>query len=128
MKWLALMLAGVVTPAATYPGTDYPHRDWGRMATLDMTASEATACIARWLDRRGDVLALPVEGGVDIDYTDHLPWGPTPKPSERYQVREMAGTTTLRILYRGSATKKFIPKNVAKLRKECLRVITITPS
>ena len=87
MKWPILILAGFAATASADKDTDYPHRDWGHVATLDMSVAEATACIARALDKGGSVLVLPVDGGNDIDYSVDVPWGKRPDAWERFKLR-----------------------------------------
>lgn len=124
MKHL-ITLAGFVilsTPALARSDTDYPHRDWGQVATLDMAVVEATACIARELGRKGDAVVIPMEGGNDIDFAVRPMWGPKMEPWETYKVRSESGVTTLRVFYRHPVKRDGVGKDVARLQKQCLRV------
>jgi len=120
MKWPALILAVVATTASARSDTDYPHRDWGQVMTLDMTVADATACIARELGRRADAIVIPVDSGNDIDVAPHT-W-PKSGPWQSYKVRSVGGATLLRSFYRHPVKSKAIDKEVAKLRSQCLRV------
>jgi hypothetical protein len=76
-----------VTSPALAQNPDHPHRDWGKVATLDMPLIEATSCIGRELNRAGDAMIVPVEGGNDIDWTAHVPWGKKMEPWMTFQLR-----------------------------------------
>lgn len=128
MKWPALILAGFVASASVGPDTDFPHRDWGQVAMLDMTVADATACIARELNRSGSVLVLPVEGGNDIDFTVNVLWGKKMEPWERFKLRGNGPTSTLSLFYRHPVTQKGVGKDIARLQKKCLRVSSMRPS
>lgn len=137
MRWqlgamkLSLMLAGlglIASPVLARSDTDYPHRDWGKVVTLDMTATEATTCLTRAVARRYErIVPVPVDGGTDIDAgpggglfgVAHDPW-------LRLRVRQEAGATTLRISYRHPVSQKQIDSDVGRFEKQCLRVIRIT--
>lgn len=125
MKWPAIILAGFAASASAGPDTDYPHRDWGQIATLDMSVADATACIARELNRTGSVLVLPVESGNDIDFTANVPWGKKLEPWERFKLRGAGDTSVLTLFYRHPVTRKGAGKDVARLQKRCLRVKAI---
>lgn len=130
MKHL-IALAGfavVTAPALARSDTDFPHRDWGQVATLDMTVAEATACIARELSRNGDALVIPVDGGNDIDFAVRPMWGPKMEPWETFKLRSTDGITTLRIFYRHPVKKGGVSKDVARFQKHCLRVRRIDPA
>lgn len=128
MKWPALILAGFALTASAEKDTDYPHRDWGQVATLDMSVTEATTCIARFLARKGDAIVLPVEGGNDIDFAVRPMWGPKMEPWESFKVRDEAGVTTLRLFYRHPVRKKGAGKDIDRLVKACLKIRSLTPS
>lgn len=132
MKALALLLAGfaalVMSQASARSDTDYPHRDWGQVATLDMSLTDATACIVRELNRNSDTSVIPVEGGNDIDVAPHLMWGPKPEPWNTYKLRNVGGVTTLRVFYRHPVKQKTVSKDVAKLQKYCLKIRQIDPA
>ncbi|WP_293875583.1 hypothetical protein [Sphingomonas sp. UBA978] len=128
MKWPILILAGFAATASADKDTDYPHRDWGHVATLDMSVAEATACIARALDKGGSVLVLPVDGGNDIDYSVDVPWGKRPDAWERFKLRNDGATTTLRLFYRHPVSQKGAGKDVERLKKQCLRVSRVDPA
>jgi hypothetical protein len=119
---LILMLAAAVSD------TDYPHRPWGQVATLSMSASEATACIARELDKGGSALVLPVEGGTDIDWSVDVSWGKRPDAWERFSVRSGGGSTTMTVSYRHPSSVKRVAKHVDKLAKACLRIAEMRPA
>jgi hypothetical protein len=122
MKSFLLVLAGMALSASVGPDTDYPHRDWGQVVTLDMTVEAATTCIATTLNRDGDVLVVPVDGGSDIAYTLRKMWGPKGEPWERFKVRGEDGGATLRVFYRHPLSVGKITKHVGKLQKRCLKV------
>lgn len=131
MKRLTLAIAGFAalsTGAIARSDTDYPHRDWGQVATLDMSLVEATACIARELNRTGDASVLPVEGGNDIDFAVRPMWGPKMEPWETFKIRSEGGTTTLRVFYRHPVKQKGVSKDVSRLQKQCLRVLNVAQS
>lgn len=131
MKHL-IALAGfalVTAPALARSDTDFPHRDWGQVATLDMTVAEATGCIARELDRQGSVLVLPVEGGNDIDFSaGGMFGGSVGEPWERFKVRREGDVTTLRVFYRHPFNQKGVGKAVERLGKRCLRISSLRPA
>lgn len=124
MTWWTLILAGFATPGAAQ---DYPHRDWGQVVTLDMTMADATACIAREMDRHGSVLVLPVEGGADIDFSVDVMWGKQLDPWERFKLRTEEGKTVLRVFYRKPTGPKSVGKDVERLRKRCLVIREMRP-
>jgi len=128
MHWAIIAAAGFAAISPADAGTDYPHRDWGQVAMLDMTVAEATACIARELDRNGSVLILPTEGGNDIDYTMDVLWGKKPDAWERFKIRPNGDKASLKVFYRHPVSQKETGKDVARLQKKCLVVATITPS
>lgn len=69
MKRFTIAIASLMAvPTVCFAGNNDPHRDWGRTVELDMSLTDATACIAREMSRKGKVLVLPVEGGNDIDF------------------------------------------------------------
>ena len=125
LKWSTLLAIGCSAPAISQ---DYPHRDWGQVATLDMTVVDATACIAREQDRRGAVLVLPVEGGNDIDFSIDVAWGKKLDPWVRFKIRSIGDVTTLRVFYRRPYKSNRISKDIERLQKECLRVRNIGPT
>lgn len=110
------------------PPQDYPHRDWGRVAVLDMTIAEATACIARQLGRRADVMIIPVTDGNDIDIAPRAMWGPKSEPWQTYKIRGSDGVTTLHSFYRHPVKQNAVTKEVAKLQSACLKVRRIDPA
>jgi hypothetical protein len=125
MLWPIILSAGAVLTGPMAKDTDYPHRDWGQVATLDMTVAEATACIARQMDREGSVLILPVDGGNDLDYTAGTMFGSVNEPWVRFQVRA-APSTTLRISYRKPVGQKWLRRVMRNFQKSCLRVTNVT--
>ena len=126
----AVVASGIMLATGANAGenTDYPHRDWGKIATLDMTLDEATTCIARELARKGDVVVLPVDSGSDIDFAVRPIWGPKMEPWETFKIRQEAGATTLRLFYRHPVTRKGAGKDVVRLQKRCLKVRSIDPN
>jgi hypothetical protein len=71
MKRLTLIIAGLsaiaASPATAQSNSRYPHRDWGKVATLNMSVIDATTCILRVLNRGSTATLIPAEGGNDID-------------------------------------------------------------
>ncbi|WP_395326936.1 hypothetical protein WBP06_09485 [Novosphingobium sp. BL-8H] len=131
MRTPALLLAGfaaLATQASARSDTDYPHRDWGKVVTLDMSVTDATACITREMNRNGDATVIPVDGGSDIDVAPHLMWGPKAEPWQTFKVRDEAGSTTMRIFYRHPVKQGANDKAVAKMAKQCLKVREISPA
>lgn len=128
---LTLAAAMAFAPVAiASPDTDYPHRDWGQVATLDMSLADATTCVTRGIARTYErVITVPVEGGTDIDAgpgggffgVAHDPW-------VRLMVREDAGAVTLRAFYRHPVSRKDVGKIIEKLKKRCLKVASIAPA
>lgn len=109
--------------------TDYPHRDWGRVAILDMTPAEATSCVAQGISRSFErVLPIPVEKGTDIDAgpgggffgVSHDPW-------VRLKIRQEEGGVTLHAFYRHPLSQERIGKEIARMQKRCLKVRSIQP-
>ena len=132
MKTPAIMLAGLAvfaTHASARSGTDYPHRDWGQVLTLEMSVDEATACIAREMRRQGPILVLPVDGGNDIDWTAGglFQKGGT-EAWVNFKIRREGDTTKLRIFYRHPIITKGLNGYVKKLEKQCLVVLRSLPS
>lgn len=128
MRTPALLLAGfaaLATQASARSDTDYPHRDWGKVVTLDMSVVDATACIMRELGRSADVTVIPADGGNDIDVAPHLMWGRKSEPWQTYQIRDQSGITTMRAFYRHPVKQSAIDKEVAKLQKFCLNATKI---
>lgn len=131
MKWPALILAGFAASASAGPDTDYPHRDWGQVAALDMTVSEAAACIVRIKSGGGATAqVVPADGGTDIDFRPSagLFGGSVFEPWETFKLREASGTTSMRIFYRHPYRQDGISKDFARLRKKCLKVVAVRPS
>lgn len=120
-----LAAAAALTSSVALAGPDYPHRDWGKVATLDMSLTDATTCIARTLNKRGSVLVLPVDGGNDIDFSVGVAWGNQPDPWERFKLREEEGVTTLRVFYRHPIRRGGVDKDVKRLQKHCLKISRI---
>lgn len=129
MRTPALLLAGfaaLATQASARSDTDYPHRDWGKVVTLDMSVTEATACIVREMNRNGSATVIPAEGGNDIDWKAGVMFGGTVgEPWQTFKVRSEAGSTTLRIFYRHPVRLGANDKVVAKMRKQCLKVVKV---
>lgn len=124
---ITLAAALALAPAASAaPDTDYPHRDWGQVATLDMSVIDATACIARELGRNGETSIIPAEGGNDIDYALRVMWGKKMEPWMTFKLRESEDGATMRIFYRHPFKAKNIIKQVERLQKRCLKVRSIT--
>lgn len=128
MHMLALITLGFAMPSAKPQDTDYPHRDWGEIAHLDMTAVEGAACVTRQLARiYGRVTPVPAEGGTDIEGgpgggllgAAHDPW-------VSYQVRASGDGSTLRVFYRHPVSAKNVGRDVRRMTKKCLRVARIT--
>lgn len=107
-------------------GQDYPHRDWGKVATLSMSVDEAAACIARTYNRRGGALMVKAEGGVDIDATSFatIPRG---EPWQRFKLRAAGNVTTMRVFFRRPLSAKRTEKDVRKLGDDCLKIVSIAP-
>lgn len=126
MRTLALLLAGFActsTPALARSDTDYPHRDWGKVVMLDMSAEDATGCIAREMRRQGPVMTLPVEGGNDIDWTaGGLFQAGGTEAWMTFKVRPETDGSSLRIFYRHPIISKGVYGYMKKLQKHCLRV------
>lgn len=129
MKWPALILAGFALTASAKEGTDYPHRDWGQVATLDMTATEAAACVTRQLSRQyGRVTPVPAEGGTDIEGgpgggifgVAHDPW-------VSFQVRGDENAATLRVFYRHPVSQKNLSRDVRRMGEKCLKISKLAP-
>lgn len=119
MPLLALLFA------ALQIDKDQPHRDWGQVASLSMTVTDATACIVRRTARNGaSAQVIPADGGNDIDYraSAGLFGGSVGKPWMTYQVRQKGEGTTLTILYRHPYRKSMADKQFKDLQKHCLRV------
>ncbi len=123
---LAISAALAATPALAGADTDYPHRDWGQVATLDMSLIEATSCITRELNRDGDATVIPADGGSDIDFAVRAAWGPKIEPWLTFKLRE-GEATTLRVFYRRPYSQGKVGKEVARLQERCLRVASIAP-
>lgn len=129
MKSIILIAALLASPAYADDDTDYPHRDWGKSVKLDMTLGEATACVAREMDRKGSVLIVPVDGGNDIDFSAQSMFSTVGEPWERFKIRSKDGETTLRIFYRHPVNRRWIEnRDMKRLKKSCLKVLSITPS
>jgi len=124
---LAAALA-VTTSAYAAPDTDFPHRDWGKVATLDMSAADATACVARAMDREGSVLVLPTAGGSDIDYTAGSMFGSLNEPWVRFKIREKATGSALTIFYRHPVNQKWLRRVMRNFQKQCLKVASVSPA
>lgn len=131
MTRIALSLAAALAfaaPAAARSDTDYPHRDWGQVATLDMSVTDATACIARELNRNGEASVIPADGGNDVDYALRVMFGKKMEPWMTFKLREHDGMATMRIFYRHPFKASGIIKQVERLQKHCLKVASITPA
>ena len=123
MKHLAIILIGfAAVPAIAAPDTDYPHRPWGTVLTLDMSVSDETACIARTMGRHAEAAVIPMEAGNDIDVAPNSLWGPKLEPWMTFKVREEGGAVTMRAFYRHPVKKSSVSKDVARLEKRCLQV------
>lgn len=126
---ITLAAALALAPAASAgPDTDYPHRDWGQVATLDMKMPDATACVAREVDRKGAALVLPVDGGNDIDFSVGAAFGNVGEPWIRFQLRQAGHDVQLRAAYRHPAHVKLVSKYIRGFQKRCLKVRSITPA
>ncbi|EJU14126.1 hypothetical protein LH128_05188 [Sphingomonas sp. LH128] len=133
MKTPALILAGfaasVIAPAYAGDDTDFPHRDWGKVAVLDMSQTEASACLARQLARMyGAVMPIVVDGGSDIDAGPGGAFGTPNDPWLRYKVRVEGGQTLIRVFYRHPVAAKWIDRDLGKFQKKCLKVRSIGPN
>jgi hypothetical protein len=123
-----VVIAALILSAAAAPDTDYLHRDWGQVATLDMSLADATACIARTLDREGSVLVLPVDGGNDLDYSAGTIFGGSVnEPWAQFKIRGTAAPTELRILYRHPVNQKWLRRVMRNLGKRCLKIGSLKP-
>lgn len=129
MKWPIIILSGFAATASAKQNTDYPHRDWGQIVTLNMSLNDATACIAREKNRQGATLVLPVEGGNDIDWrsTTGFFGGVVSEPWETFKLRASNGITTLSVFYRHPLRLGGVTKDIARLQKRCLIVTSIIP-
>ncbi|MEY4056180.1 MAG: hypothetical protein RL519_1515 [Pseudomonadota bacterium] len=114
--------------ASAAPDTDYPHRDWGKVAVIDMSLPDATTCVIRGIARTYErVVPASVDGGTDIDAGPggglfgiaHDPW-------LRLMVREIDGDVTLRVFYRHPVSQKQVNKLVSKIQERCLKVRSIS--
>lgn len=131
MRTPALLLAGfaaIATQAYARSDTDYPHRDWGKVVALDMSVTEATACITRELNRTRVPTVIAVDGGNDIDVAAHVAWGKKMEPWQTFKVRSDGEDATLRIFYRHPIRQGANDKLVAKMSKQCLKVRSIQPT
>lgn len=124
MKRLIPLAALIVSPAFASADTDYPHRDWGKVATLDMTASDATTCVTHELARQFErIIPVPTDGGAEIDGgpgggffgVAHDPW-------VRYKIRTEGGAVLLRISYRHPISQGTIERDVRRMSERCLKV------
>lgn len=125
MTWLALILAGFAATGSAEVDKDQPHRDWGQVATLDMSVADATACIIRAKSRGGAATQIiPTEGGNDIDFraSAGLFGGAVWKPWITYQLRRSGEGSTLTVLYRHPYRQGGINKDIGNLAKACLRI------
>ena len=123
-----LIIAAVMAPAPG--GSDQPHRDWGQIATLDMSVTDATACIMRATSRGGaSAQIIPADGGNDIDYraAAGLFGGSVGKPWITYQVRQAGSGSLLTILYRHPYRQSMAAKQFRDLRKRCRKVASVNP-
>lgn len=130
MKIVTLILLAVAAPASAKEDTDYPHRDWGQVATLDMTPNEAAACVTRQLSRQfGRVTPVPAEGGTDIEGgpgggvfgVAHDPW-------VSYHVRAEGQAATLRVFYRHPVSQKNLTRDVRRMGEKCLKIAKLSPA
>ena len=121
------VLALLPSAAHAAPDTDFPHRDWGKVATLDMRLSDASTCVARAAARKYErIVPIPVEGGTDIDAGPGGGFfGVANDPWLRYQVRQEGSAVTLRIFYRHPVGQRRVDKELASFQKQCLRVRSI---
>lgn len=125
---LSIAAALAIAPAAiAAPDTDYPHRDWGQEATLDMSLIEATACVARELNRIGDATVIPAEGGNDVDWAMRGLFGVKQEPWLSFKLREAPGATVMRVFYRKPMSKGKVDKEIRRQQRRCLRVRSIAP-
>ncbi len=130
MKWPAIILAGFALTASAEKDTDYPHRDWGRVVTLNMPLAAATACVTRQVSKLyGRVTPVPAEGGTDVEGgpggglfgVAHDPW-------VSYQVRGAANGSVLRVFYRHPVSQKTISREVKRMGEKCLQIASIAPA
>lgn len=124
MMWITLPIAAAIVSASASKDTDYPHRDWGQVAVLNMTMTEATACVTRLLSRQyGRVTPVPADGGNDIEGgpgggffgVAHDPW-------VSYHVRGDGKGATLRVFYRHPISQANISRDVRRMSEKCLKV------
>lgn len=125
---LAAYLAFVPVANAA-PETDFPHRDWGKVATLDMTLPDATTCVTRGLARSyARIIPMPAENGTDIDGgPGGGVFGVPADPWVRAKVRQEGDVVTLRMFYRHPVSQKQVEKVVRRLEKHCLKVRSMNP-
>jgi hypothetical protein len=133
MKRLTLIIAGLsaiaASPATAQSNSRYPHRDWGKVATLNMSVIDATTCILRVLNRGSTATLIPAEGGNDIDLKPGTILGTGAGDAwQTFKVRGENGKTTLRILYRHPLRIGANDAAVKKLQKRCLKVESISPN
>ena len=131
MKRIAILLAGFAAiPAHAGPETDFPHREWGMVAMLNMSLTDATACVTRELARQyGRTTPVPAEGGTDIDGGPGGGlFGLAYDPWVRIKVREANGVVTLGASYRHPVSAKQLGKVITRMQKRCLRVAEIRPA
>lgn len=114
-------------PVSAATDTDFPHRDWGKIASLDMPFDEAQACIARELDKTGSVLVLPVDSGSDIDFSigGSILTPNTGEPYLRFKLRRIEHEITLRAYYRRPLSLKGLNGTVEALGRKCLKIARI---
>jgi hypothetical protein len=122
---MSLVTVVLAFAALTQSGTDHPHRDWGQVATLDMSITDATACIMRELGRNGEVALIPTEQGNDIDFALRVFAGKKMEPWLTFKLEKAEESTTLRVFYRRPFSAKGIIKQIERLQGRCLRVRAI---
>lgn len=126
MKRFAIIVVGFVlaSPSHARSEKDYPHRDWGQVLALDMSVDEATACVAREMNRNGSSTVIPVDGGNDIDVKASAGFfGTVGEPWQTFKIRPAPGKrSTLTASYRHPASHKSISKDVERMGKQCLKV------
>ena len=96
-----------------------PARDSGIRINSDQPLIELQACAMRKLSHGADVLPIPIDGGVDVDWVPRTNFGVAGDAPFTLRIREVGGRREIAAYYRHPFSMKAIQNMVRDVGNRC---------